>query len=165
MEDMLSIINCWGKAQPIVGYAASDQVVLGWLRMQYRQAVESKPVSSIPPWLPTSRCISWILPGLVSWWTWWTLIVKWNESFFPQIDVDQCWSSVIETKLAQESLYDKGWEGPFSVTSLSCRAHLIWIWLLAVYKDIVTSAVSRFPWWTLISFWFALLSSASNCIC
>jgi len=39
-----------GRTQPIVGGAVPGLVVLGSIREQAEQAMESKPVSNIPPW-------------------------------------------------------------------------------------------------------------------
>jgi hypothetical protein len=42
--------NQCGRVQPTVGSAIPGQVVLGCVRKEAEQAMESKLVSSIPPW-------------------------------------------------------------------------------------------------------------------
>ena len=40
----------WGRAQPTVGGASPEQMILGCIRKQAEQAMGSKPASSVPPW-------------------------------------------------------------------------------------------------------------------
>jgi hypothetical protein len=76
-----SISDQWGRAH--VGGAIPGLIVLGSMRRQAEQAMESKPVSNIPPW-PLHQLL---LPGLLEFQSLLPLVMncKPNKPFPPQL--------------------------------------------------------------------------------